>query len=52
MSNTVQNGKGSKRRQENFKQLQSNWDEINWTRKKKSDKKNKPVRGRKKSQLY
>lgn len=35
-----QAGKGSKRRPENFKQLQDNWELINWNRKDKKIKSN------------
>jgi hypothetical protein len=33
MSESKQYGKGSKRRQENFKKVQDNWDLINWSKK-------------------
>jgi hypothetical protein len=38
------NGKGSKRRVENFQLIQSNWDEINWVKKKKKTKKSLDTR--------
>lgn len=47
MGNTVQNGKGSRPRPTNKKIWDENFDDISWNHKKKSDKKNKPKRGRK-----
>jgi hypothetical protein len=34
---TVQTGKGSKRRPEDYSQLSSNWDSIQWSNKTSSD---------------